>query len=191
MPLCVLFNDTSTNDRTTWLWDFGDGNTPTEQNATHTYATNGTYTVRPTATNAGGTSSWQKVDYIVVLPQPPVVDFSAGVTAGDATMTVAVTLRSPRNTGTITGVWVSDQSTGTVNGAAASASPSADLSGLNAGSHAFSVSIWIPPRTRSMLQIGGWRDRAGPSAAHSWHLSMSRRAASATPTSSPARQKLL
>jgi PKD repeat protein len=42
-------------------------------------------------TNAGGTSSWQKVDYIVVLPLPPVVDFSADVTAGDAPLTVHFT----------------------------------------------------------------------------------------------------
>jgi PKD repeat protein len=38
------FSDQSTG-ATNWFWDFGDGNTSTLQNPTHTYATNGNYTV--------------------------------------------------------------------------------------------------------------------------------------------------
>ncbi|RYZ55303.1 MAG: PKD domain-containing protein, partial [Chitinophagaceae bacterium] len=34
-----------------WLWEFGDGNTSTEQAPTHTYAKPGTYTVKQTVTN--------------------------------------------------------------------------------------------------------------------------------------------
>lgn len=36
---------------TTWLWNFGDGNTSTAQNPVHTYATLGTYLVTLTVTN--------------------------------------------------------------------------------------------------------------------------------------------
>ena len=52
----VSFTDASTNNPTSWLWDFGDGNTSTEQNPTHTFAVSGTYNVCLTATNAGGSN---------------------------------------------------------------------------------------------------------------------------------------
>ena len=53
----VVFTDMSTLNPSSWLWDFGDGNTSTQQNPVHTYATGGTYTVCLTATNACGTDS--------------------------------------------------------------------------------------------------------------------------------------
>ena len=40
----VNFTNTSTNG-TSYLWDFGDGNTSTNQNPNHTYTSNGNYTV--------------------------------------------------------------------------------------------------------------------------------------------------
>jgi len=51
-PLLVQFNDTSTNDPNRWSWNFGDGGTSYSQNASHTYLTNGTYTVSLTAINS-------------------------------------------------------------------------------------------------------------------------------------------
>ncbi len=39
------FMDMTTNNPTSWLWDFGDGNTSTDQNPSHTYASPGIYTV--------------------------------------------------------------------------------------------------------------------------------------------------
>ena len=47
--LTVEFTNNSAN-ATSYLWDFGDGNTGTDNNPTHTYATAGTYTVTLTAT---------------------------------------------------------------------------------------------------------------------------------------------
>src|SRR5690242_11723915 len=41
----IEFTDSSTNDPTAWLWNFGDGNTSTLQNPTHTYAAAGVYSV--------------------------------------------------------------------------------------------------------------------------------------------------
>ncbi|MGE5716328.1 MAG: PKD domain-containing protein, partial [Acidobacteriota bacterium] len=52
----VTFADTSAASPTGWRWDFGDGGTSTLRNPTHTYAVAGAYTVRLTATNAGGSS---------------------------------------------------------------------------------------------------------------------------------------
>jgi PKD repeat protein len=92
-PLTVQFTDTSTRSPTTWLWDFGDGNTSTEQNPSHTYAAPGTYTVNLTASNAYGEDTEIKTGYITVQAptDPPTAGFSANVTAGNAPLTVQFT----------------------------------------------------------------------------------------------------
>lgn len=50
----VEFTDESSNLPTSWLWDFGDGNTSTSQNPSHTYAAAGMYDVCLTASNSAG-----------------------------------------------------------------------------------------------------------------------------------------
>ena len=55
-PLTVRFNDTSSNNPTSWLWSFGDSGTSTEKNPTHTFTDMGTYTVSLTASNEAGNS---------------------------------------------------------------------------------------------------------------------------------------
>ncbi|MDD5144041.1 PKD domain-containing protein [Methanoregula sp.] len=72
MPFAVKFTDGSTNAPTSWSWDFGDGITSDEQNPVHRYLTNGTYTVRLTATNAAGSSTATKTAFITVIA--PVVE---------------------------------------------------------------------------------------------------------------------
>jgi len=54
IPLTVEFSDTSTGDNLTYLWDFGDGRTSTEQNPSHEYTVAGDYTVSLTTTNNYG-----------------------------------------------------------------------------------------------------------------------------------------
>lgn len=58
---CILFEcaflDGSGGGPTSWLWDFGDGNTSTQQNPIHTYATYGVYDVSLTVSNDGGVTS--------------------------------------------------------------------------------------------------------------------------------------
>ncbi|MCK4735129.1 MAG: PKD domain-containing protein, partial [Methanophagales archaeon] len=78
-PLTVSFTDSSTSydGIAAWEWDFGDGNTSTEHNSTHVYATEGSYTVSLTVYEADGDSdTTAKVDYIIVTRenQPPVSD---------------------------------------------------------------------------------------------------------------------
>jgi PKD repeat protein len=69
-PLTVVFADTSTSGHdpiTYWLWDFGDGDTSTDQHPTHVYIQPGTYTVTLTITDADASEdSHTKVDYIEV-----------------------------------------------------------------------------------------------------------------------------
>ena len=72
----VVFTDNSVLNATTWQWDFGDGNTSTEQNPTHTYTDEGTYTVSLTASNGVLSSSETKDDYIVVTDGPSYGSFT-------------------------------------------------------------------------------------------------------------------
>ena len=51
--LTVNFTDQSIG-ATAWAWDFGDGNTSSLQNPTHTYASNGSYQVSLAVPNVGG-----------------------------------------------------------------------------------------------------------------------------------------
>jgi len=53
--LTATFTDTS-EYAVSYSWDFGDGNSSTEQNPTHTYMTNGAYDVVLTTTNSAGVS---------------------------------------------------------------------------------------------------------------------------------------
>ncbi|MCC6799333.1 MAG: PKD domain-containing protein, partial [Anaerolineae bacterium] len=52
----VTFTNRSTGQITSYAWDFGDGNTSTLENPTHTYAAVGTYIVKLIVSGPGGTS---------------------------------------------------------------------------------------------------------------------------------------
>ncbi|MGC9310870.1 MAG: PKD domain-containing protein, partial [Candidatus Aenigmatarchaeota archaeon] len=71
MPLKVQFTDLTQNSPNSWNWDFGDGETSSEQNPTHTYLSPGTYTVTLTASNSEGSDTETKTDYITVLEPLP------------------------------------------------------------------------------------------------------------------------
>ncbi len=74
----IQFTDLTTGSPTTWQWDFdNDGTTDsTQQNPTHTYPADGTYSVRLTATGAGGTDDELKASYITVVTIEPSKDTS-------------------------------------------------------------------------------------------------------------------
>ena len=69
-PLKVYFTDISIGYPTTWLWDFGDGYTSTEQNPSHEYLNSGTYSVTLSVTGATGSSSVTKNNYVTVTTGP-------------------------------------------------------------------------------------------------------------------------
>ena len=62
----IAFTDQSTNTPTTWDWTFGDGNTSSDQNPSHTYSSVGIYTVKLTVTNDYGYDTETKRNYIKV-----------------------------------------------------------------------------------------------------------------------------
>jgi hypothetical protein len=65
----VSFTDSSSGSPTTWAWDFGDGESSTEQNPTHSYDEAGTYNVELTVSNGGGSDS--TTSSITVLESEP------------------------------------------------------------------------------------------------------------------------
>ncbi|MGD2091068.1 MAG: PKD domain-containing protein, partial [Candidatus Aminicenantes bacterium] len=101
----VTFTDQSSGFPTSWDWTFAGGTpgTSTEQNPTVTYYTNGTYTVTLTATNAHGSDTETKVDYITVLiPGCPGTIYNPGFETGtttDWTETGDVTITSDAHSG--------------------------------------------------------------------------------------------
>jgi PKD repeat protein/Tol biopolymer transport system component len=129
-PLTVAFTDLSANGPTSWLWDFGDGNTSPNQHPSHTFSA-GTFTVSLTATNGGGSDSEVKVDYIAAVATPAAA-FSATPTMGTAPLSVTFTDES---TGTIDS-WAWDFGDG---GTAAVQSPAHEYADL--GSYDVSLTV--------------------------------------------------
>jgi YVTN family beta-propeller protein len=96
IPLKVQFTDKSTNNPTSWKWDFGDGSaTSTTHNPLHTYIKAGSNKVTFTATNAAGSSTVTKTAYIkVTTPVKPVAAFTASPTSGTKPLKVQFTDKS-------------------------------------------------------------------------------------------------
>ncbi|AXT54697.1 PKD domain-containing protein [Aquimarina sp. AD1] len=85
----VNFNSTTINNVNTYSWDFGDGNTSTEQNPTHTYANSGTYSVSLTTSNSAGEDTRQRDDFITInIPQQPIGENQSICIGESASLTV-------------------------------------------------------------------------------------------------------
>ncbi len=83
---------------TSYLWNFGDGNTSTQMNPTHTYSVGGNYTVTLTSSNICGSTTATKT---VGLTPPPTANFSADQTNGCADLSVTFYNESSANADSI------------------------------------------------------------------------------------------
>ncbi|MDD4148632.1 MAG: FISUMP domain-containing protein [Bacteroidales bacterium] len=83
------FTDLSAINANTWHWDFGDGNTSTVQNPTHTYQTEGVFTVSLTAGNGTLSVTKTKSDYMTVT-DGPVYDSFTDVRDGTVYQSVTI-----------------------------------------------------------------------------------------------------
>jgi PKD repeat protein len=66
-PFAILFTDQSYNLPTSWNWSFGDGNYSNEQSPVHWYNKTGIFTVSLTATNAYGSNTSTRINYITTV----------------------------------------------------------------------------------------------------------------------------
>jgi len=83
-----MFNSSASLNTTGWLWNFGDSDTSSLQNPSHTYATAGTYTVSLTAFNSFGCSETLiKTNYISIDIANPIIipDVDTGCVPLDVT----------------------------------------------------------------------------------------------------------
>ncbi len=118
-PLTVRFTDHSSGTPLSWHWDFGDGNTSSERNPVHTYATAGRYIPTLTVSNSGGSDShssfvWVRTPFVPPSYNPsptitvkptipsmpgssPISFFAVDKSFGSAPMTVQFTDRSINN----------------------------------------------------------------------------------------------
>ncbi len=93
-PLGVVFSNQSSGNYASCAWTFGDGNTSTTCNPSHTYTAAGTYSVSLTVTGPGGSNTQTKTNYITVSGPPPTPDFTALPLTGQAPLTVGFTNNS-------------------------------------------------------------------------------------------------
>jgi PKD repeat protein len=101
--LTANFTDTSTDpngagDIVNWLWDFGDGNSSTQQNPSHTYAAEGTYTVSLTVTDSGSLSD--TISKPVTVTDCPTLE----IFVNDITQTAKIAGKNYTSTAVVT-IW--------------------------------------------------------------------------------------
>lgn len=96
-PLDVTFNSTqSTGSPTQWFWNFGDTGNPnavqsTQQNPSHTFATNGCYDIRLIIVNAQGCRDTTLINDMICVGVPPTLSFTASPTVACAGVPITFT----------------------------------------------------------------------------------------------------
>ena len=81
-PQSIQFTDMSTGPVTSWSWDFGDGQTGTEQHPLHNYAAPGSYPVTLTVSGQPG-STPSSIFFTVNIDAPVVAAFTVMPVPGD------------------------------------------------------------------------------------------------------------
>lgn len=111
-PLLINFQDQSTGNPTSWLWDFGNGATSTLQNPSTTYFTEGIYTVKLTATNAQGSGTLTRTGFITIYGKPAAA-FKVSDSTGCFPLRAQFTDLSTPSKGTTNTTWFWDFGDGT------------------------------------------------------------------------------
>ena len=104
VPFTVGFTDQSTGNPSSWLWNFGDGNTSTAQNPSHTYTAPGNYTVTLTVTGPNGCTDTHVINNYIQI-EPPVANFVGTPLQGCVPLNVAFTDQSVSNEPIVSWQW--------------------------------------------------------------------------------------
>jgi PKD repeat protein len=104
----ISFDGSGSNDKDgtiiSFLWDFGDGETSTNQNPTHVYSQNGSYSVSLLVTDNENATD-EHTTSVVVADTDPVSDFSASPLSGTEPLTVTFIDLSTSHDGIISWLW--------------------------------------------------------------------------------------
>jgi gliding motility-associated-like protein len=111
-PLLVYFSDSSTGNPSGWKWDLGNGVTSLLRNPSATYFNPGTYNVKLIVSNAAGSDSIVKSQYVTVYANPNVV-FDFDKASGCFPLKVNFKDKSTPGSGTISS-WQWDFGDGTI-----------------------------------------------------------------------------
>ncbi|MGB0917661.1 MAG: PKD domain-containing protein, partial [Flavobacteriales bacterium] len=101
----ISFVDISSPTPSEWLWDFGDGNSSTEQFPSHMYATAGTYEVSLTATYSASCAGTETKTAYITVGEIPLANFTSDVTAGCETPFDVQFTNQSTGTGALDYVW--------------------------------------------------------------------------------------
>ena len=108
-PLPVTFTDLSTPGSgtiTSWLWDFGDGNTSTQQNPVHTFSAAGNYTILLVVTNSNGCAkSFTRPNYVSISSGVDAIFTNSMPSSCSAPQTITFQNQST-GTGTLSYQWL-------------------------------------------------------------------------------------
>jgi|GEM_PF-5381211 len=99
----VSFTDTSTGAPTAWSWNFGDNQTASTQNPTHTYGSSGKYHVILSVSNSIGTSTTALDVTVAAAVIAPVADFT--FQPASPTTTTPVTFTDASSGGPTSWTW--------------------------------------------------------------------------------------
>ncbi len=103
----ISFLDNSLNMPNSWFWDFGDGNTSTQENPTHTYQSQGVYTVSLTVTNGLGTDSVIENNFITISYNPAPIAYNDTICADSSSFNLISYSTGQTN-------WYNDTSSGII-----------------------------------------------------------------------------
>ncbi|MBN1618225.1 PKD domain-containing protein, partial [Candidatus Dojkabacteria bacterium] len=106
--ITISFDGSNSSDSdgtiVSYLWDFGDGQTSTDQNPTHIYVQNGTYPVALTVTDDDSATD-TGITSAVIADVKPLASFIALPTSGTRPLTVNFTDTSISYDGVVSWVW--------------------------------------------------------------------------------------
>ena len=140
-----------------WLWDFGDGNTSTTQNPSHTYNSSGSFTIILTVTDASGSTDTEtKENYITVTRITSAIDLIISdpeITFGES-ITIIGRI-SPAHQAQATLTFTNDE------GETETETATSDSNGI------FTLTDYFPPDGGSWSVVGRWEGDSDHNSAES------------------------